>query len=112
MKKKLVMILMVVLFLVGTALAFVGVVKAHSLVALRATQAYADHVGDLRGAFTLPWSVIGSGGMGGSAGSYTIHSTLGQPVAGAVDGGSYHITSGFWTEIIRQLSFYLPLILR
>ena len=66
-------------------------------------------------AFTLPWSVIGSGGMGGSAGTYTIHSTLGQPVAGAVDGGSYHLTSGFWTEVIESLvEFFnfLPLIAR
>jgi hypothetical protein len=66
-------------------------------------------------AFTLPWSVIGSGGMGGSTGSYTIHSTLGQPVAGAVDGGSYHLTSGFWTEVLESIEAFfnfLPLIVR
>ena len=64
---------------------------------------------------TLPWSVISSGGMGGSAGSYTIHSTLGQPVAGTADEGTYHLTSGFWTEIVESLvEFFnfLPLILR
>ena len=68
-----------------------------------------------RGSFTLPWSVIGSGGMGGTAGSYTLHSTLGQPVAGALDGGSYHLTSGFWTEVIEAIEeffSFLPLILR
>ena len=66
-------------------------------------------------AFTLPWSVISSGGMGGSAGGYTIHSTLGQPVAGAVDGGSYHLTSGFWTEVIESIEEFfnfLPLIVQ
>jgi hypothetical protein len=66
-------------------------------------------------AFTLPWSVIGSGGMGGTAGGYTIHSTLGQPVAGTADGGTYHLTSGFWTEIFESITEFfnfLPLILR
>jgi hypothetical protein len=50
--------------------------------------------------------------MGGSEGTYTIHSTLDQPVAGSLDGGAYHLTSGFWTGIIRQLSIFLPLIIR
>ena len=65
--------------------------------------------------FTLPWSVIGSGGMGGTAGSYTIHSTLGQPVAGSVSAEPYHLTSGFWTEIIESITEFfnfLPLIVR
>ena len=65
--------------------------------------------------FTLPWSVIGSGGMGGTADGYTIHSTLGQPVAGAVDSGSYHLTSGFWTEVVEFIEAFfnfLPLIVR
>ena len=97
MKTKTILIAVLVLFLLGNALAFVGVVKAQER------------------AFTLPWSVIGSGGMGGSTGSYTIHSTLGQPVAGAVDGGSYHLTSGFWTEVvefIEEFFNFLPLIVR
>jgi len=66
-------------------------------------------------AFTLPWSVIGSGGMGGSAGGYTINSTLGQPVAGTADGGTTHLTSGFWTEVIESIAEFfnfLPLILK
>ena len=99
MKTKTILIAVLILFLMGTALAFVGVV----------------HADESRVSFTLPWSVIGSGGMGGSAGVYTIHSTLGQPVAGAVDGGAYHLTSGFWTEIIESIEAFfnfLPLILR
>ena len=66
-------------------------------------------------AFTLPWSVIGSGGMGGTADGYTIHSTLGQPVAGSVSAEPYHLTSGFWTEFIESITEFfnfLPLILR
>ena len=99
MRTKTILIAGVVLFLLGTALAFVGVV----------------HATESRVTFTLSWSVIGSGGMGGTAGSYTIHSTLGQPVAGAVDGDSYHLTSGFWTEIVEAIEDFfnfLPLILR
>ena len=114
--KKHIIALFVLLFLLGTALAFVGVVSAQdSLVAYRATQAYADHMGDLRVAFTLPWSVIGSGGTGSSAGGYTINSTLGQPVAGSQTAGTYHLTSGFWTEVIESIEeffSFLPLILR
>lgn len=133
MKKKPLLIAVIILMLMGTAMAFVGVVKARdNLVAAKsqfifpqvlavfqhenkATQAYADHMGDLRSAFTLPWSVIGSGGMGGSAGDYTIHSTLGQPVAGAVTSEPYHLTSGFWTEVFESiLEFFnfLPLIIK
>jgi hypothetical protein len=48
------------IFLVSTLFAFIGVVRAQER------------------AFTLPWSVIGSGGMGGSAEGYTLTSTLGQ----------------------------------
>jgi hypothetical protein len=115
MKKQCIIILSIILLLF-VGLASFGVVKAQdSLVAYRATQAYADHMGDLRVAFTLPWSVIGSGGMGGSAGGYTINSTLGQPVAGTADEGTIHLTSGFWTEIIESIEEFfnfLPLIMR
>jgi hypothetical protein len=65
--------------------------------------------------FTLPWSVTGSGGMGGSAGGYTLNSTLGQPVAGMVTEGDYSLTSGFWTrvgEVITNFLTFLPLIMR
>jgi len=96
MKKKPLLIVLIVLILVGTAFTAASVVKAEDRT------------------FTLPWSVIGSGGMGGSTGGYTIHSTLGQPVAGSLDGGAYHLTSGFWTEIIESIEEFfnfLPMIL-
>jgi hypothetical protein len=97
MKTKTILWVALTVFLVSTAFAFVGVVRAQER------------------SFTLPWSVIGSGGMGGAADGYTIHSTLGQPVAGSADGGTYHLTSGFWTDVqqvILQLFNYLPLIVR
>ena len=99
MKTKTILIAVLILFLVGTGFTFVGVVHAY----------------ESRVAYTLPWSVIGSGGMGGTAGDYTIHSTLGQPVAGSVSAEPYHLTSGFWTEIIESITEFfnfLPLILR
>jgi len=98
MKTKSIVLLVLILFLLGNALAFVGVVHA-----------------DESRTFTLPWSVIGSGGMGGTAGSYTIHSTLGQPVAGSLDGGAYHLTSGFWTEVFESIAEFfnfLPMIIK
>jgi hypothetical protein len=97
MNKKPVFIALIVFLLVGIPFALVGIVHAQER------------------AFTLPWSVIGSGGMGGTAGVYTIHSTLGQPVAGSLDGGIYHLTSGFWTEVIESIKEFfnfLPLIIR
>lgn len=65
--------------------------------------------------FTLSHSVIGSGSMGGSAGNYTIHSTLGQPVAGAVSQDSTTLTSGFWTWVVNAIegfTNFLPMIMR
>ena len=97
MKKKHLFILLILLLITGVVLTALRVVRAETRT------------------FTLPWSVIGSGGMGGSAGAYTIHSTLGQPVAGGVAGGNYSLTSGFWTKIIESITeffSFLPLILR
>jgi len=108
-------LLIAMLLMVGITFCSLGTVNAYSLVAVRATQVYADHTGDLRNSSTLPWSVISSGGMGGSADGYTIHSTLGQPVAGSVTAEPYHLTSGFWTEIIESIKKFfnfLPLILK
>ena len=96
MKKQGIIIISIILLL-SIGVASVGVVKAEER------------------DFTLPWSVISSGGMGGSAGGYTINSTLGQPVAGTADEGTIHLTSGFWTEIIESIEEFfnfLPLIMR
>lgn len=64
-------------------------------------------------AITLTRSVISSGGMDGSAGGYTLHSTLGQPVSGSVSGGDFTLTSGFWGKAFMEwLEIFLPMILR
>ncbi len=63
--------------------------------------------------FILTRSVIGSGGLGGSAGLYTLTSTLGQPVAGSVSGGGYELGSGFWGQVLMAwFENFLPLIFR
>jgi hypothetical protein len=49
--------------------------------------------------FTQSQFIIGSGGVGSSAGGYTINSTLGQPVVGDGVTESYTLNSGFWTRI-------------
>lgn len=62
---------------------------------------------------TLPWSVLGSGGMGGSAGDYTFKSTLGQPLAGLTDAGDRTLISGFWmwvTDTVADFLNFIPLI--
>jgi hypothetical protein len=97
MQIKIFLIGILLTLLLGAAFAFVGIAQAEER------------------AITLPWSVIGSGGMGGSAGDYTINSTLGQPVTGVADAGGYHLTSGFWTEVgevLAEFFNFLPLILR
>ena len=63
--------------------------------------------------FTLTHSVIGSGGMGGSAGSYTLTSTLGQPITGSVSGGEFTLGSGFWGQVLMEwFDTFLPLSFR
>ncbi|MCJ7660115.1 MAG: hypothetical protein MUO67_13295 [Anaerolineales bacterium] len=63
--------------------------------------------------YALTRSVISSGGMGATAGPYTLTSTLGQPVAGSVSGGDFTLTSGFWGQALKVwFNNFLPLILR
>ena len=59
----------------------------------------------------LGWQVIASGGQTMTGPSYTMLSTAGQPVAGAAEGPSHTLLSGFWygfQETVRRL--LLPFI--
>ena len=47
------------------------------------------------GPYDLTWSNIGAGGSA-SGGAYMLSGTAGQPDAGALSGGSYTLTGGFW----------------
>ena len=63
------------------------------------------------GSFTLDWwTVDGGGGMSGDS-RFTIHSTIGQPDAGQMNGGTYALLSGYW-DISGSNEVYLPVVLR
>ena len=69
-----------------------------------------------RTTYTLVRSSIGPGGSG-SAGIYTIESSIGQPDAGQVSAGIYTLGGGFWgggviVPAVGNYQIYLPLIVR
>ncbi len=97
MKKRILLILFFLLAFSGLSFGILSLVQAE-------TQA-----------FSLPWSVMGAGGLGGNSGTYTITSTLGQPLALSPMGGDYPMSSGFWSQArgaITELFGFLPMILR
>jgi hypothetical protein len=66
--------------------------------------------------YVLVQSYTGPGGSG-SAGIYTLSSSIGQPTAGEVSAGSYTFGGGFWgggviVPVANNYDLYLPLTLR
>ncbi len=66
--------------------------------------------------YELVKSYIGPGGSG-SAGIYTISSSIGQPAAGEVSAGIYTLGGGFWgggvsVPAVGNYRVYLPLVLK
>lgn len=66
--------------------------------------------------YELVKSYTGPGG-GGSAGIYSISSSIGQPAAGEVSAGNYTLGDGFWgggiiVPVQNNYRVYLPLVLR
>ena len=66
--------------------------------------------------YELVQSYTGPGGSG-SAGSYAVSSSIGQPAAGEVSAGSYTLGSGFWgggvmVPVQASHEVYLPLVLK
>jgi hypothetical protein len=62
----------------------------------------------------LFWSVNGGGGRG-TGGNYTVEGTIGQPIAGQRNAGSYLVQEGFWDVEQRIMTperylRYLPLV--
>ena len=50
--------------------------------------------------YSIDWSTVDGGGGTGTNGQYSISGTVGQPDAsGVMTGGSYSLTSGFWSLI-------------
>jgi hypothetical protein len=75
---------------------------------------YAEDVDSAAAAYALPWQVFASGGsLTASSASFTMQSTIGQPVAGELQSASYDMCSGFWCNIEEWVwDIFLPLILR
>ena len=66
--------------------------------------------------YELVQSYTGPGGSG-SAGIYSISSSIGQPAAGEVSAGSYNLGGGFWGGGVivpakTDYRVYLPLVLK
>lgn len=63
-----------------------------------------------QGQFTLDWSTIDGGGGTSTGGLYTVRGTVGQPDAGAMSGGNYALTGGFWSLLLVVPSDGAPLL--
>jgi hypothetical protein len=46
--------------------------------------------------YSIDWYKIAGGGGVSTNGQYTLSGTIGQPDAGAMAGGNYSLTGGFW----------------
>jgi hypothetical protein len=65
------------------------------------------------GGYDLTWnSVDGGGMMFSTGGSYSLGGTIGQADAGALSGGGYSLTGGFWSVALVQYKVYLPLVIK
>ena len=58
------------------------------------------------------WTVDGGGAASSTNGGYTLGGTIGQPDAGALSGGDYTLTGGFWGGTAVQYKVYLPLVIK
>ncbi len=47
--------------------------------------------------YSIDWFTIGGGGGTSTGGVYTVSGTIGQSDAGAMSGGNFSITGGFWS---------------
>jgi hypothetical protein len=51
-------------------------------------------------AYSIDWYKIAGGGGASAGGAYTLNGTMGQPDAsGAMTGGTYSLTGGFWSLV-------------
>jgi hypothetical protein len=63
--------------------------------------------------YTLDWWTVDGGGGTLAAGGYVLRGTAGQPDAGALTGGDYTLSGGFWGGAgPAAYDVYLPLVLR
>mgnify|MGYP001585758686 CR=1 FL=1 len=53
--------------------------------------------------FDLSWHTVDGGGvMRSTGGDFELSGTIGQPDAGAMSGGNFSLTGGFWFEVIAS----------
>ncbi len=65
------------------------------------------------GAYDLTWnSFDGGGATFSTGGAYSLGGTIGQVDAGAMSGGTYSLSGGFWVDILLGSRTFLPVILR
>jgi hypothetical protein len=66
--------------------------------------------------YDLTWNTMDSGGGVSSGGAYALGGAIGQPDAGALKGGDYTLSGGFWqaSESSEPPAHrvYLPLVLK
>ncbi len=53
-----------------------------------------------RAQFSMDWYTIDAGGGDTVGGTFALSSTIGQPDAGALTGGAFQITGGYWAGTI------------
>jgi hypothetical protein len=62
------------------------------------------------GSYTLAPDVMASGGQASSSASYSLVSTLGQPMVGAGSSASYAACSSYWCQIPPIYKVLLPVV--
>jgi hypothetical protein len=64
------------------------------------------------GGLAVNWYVIGGGGGPVASGAADLDATVGQPVAGTINGGGYTLCSGYWCGHAEPYRVYLPLVVK
>ena len=63
--------------------------------------------------YDLSWYTIDSGGTTNSTGgAFSLSDSVGQPDAGALSGGTYTLSGGFWGGAMVSYRAWLPLTIR
>ncbi len=52
--------------------------------------------------YSIDWFTIDGGGGTSTGGVYSVSGTIGQPDAGAMNGGNFSVTGGFWSVVLVQ----------
>lgn len=60
--------------------------------------------------YSIDWCKVADGGGTSAGGAYTVSGTIGQPDAGAMSGGNYSLTGGYWALIAAVQQPGAPLL--